>query len=162
MKKTLLRTVCALSIALGSMSAYADDVGALPEDEASEAAEANYQGVWYNAELDGQAFNIGQSGNLIAFAWYFYDDAGKATYLTLGGELVDGVVTSELIRTSYEGEATEAYDKDKVVRESVGDATITFDSVSGKATFEYTYDTDKTGTIELTPFFSQEAPVTDE
>ena len=113
------------------------------------AATGNYQDWWWNPALDGMGFNVGQQGDTVVVAWYFYESSGEPTFLMLAGPLVDDVVEGTLWRSSGPPPGP-GYDPEDVVRTDVGSAILTFES-GNSARFGYDYD-GGSGTILLQRF----------
>ncbi len=114
---------------------------------AEAAAAWDYEDIWWDASQSGMGFFIGHQGNVVGVGWFHYGSDGKATYLLLSGNLVNGVVTSNLERSTGPQPGL-SYDPNQVVRTPVGTATLTFNSATS-ATFSYNYD-GRSGTMNLT------------
>lgn len=135
MKKKLISTLCTVSISLCGMSA--------------QAAEQNYQDVWWDPDQSGMGFNIGQQDDVIVVAWYHYATDGRPTFLNLAGTLVNGVLEGKLDRTTGDAPG-DNYDAGSVVPSIAGTARISFSSDTS-ANFEYDFE-GKSGTIPLQRF----------
>jgi hypothetical protein len=116
----------------------------------------DYEDIWWDASKSGMGFFIGHQGNTVGVGWFHYGSDGKATYLLFSGNVVNGVVNSNLERST--GPLPGAgFDPNQVVRTSVGTATLTFNSANS-ATFNYNYD-GRTGTMNLTRMTFSDATI---
>jgi hypothetical protein len=99
---------------------------------------SNYQDWWWNPDLSGMGWNVGQQDNTITVAWYLYDSSENPTFLTLAGPLVGNAVEGTLFE-SFGPPPGPGYNPDDVERIDVGTARLVFQS-SNQATFTYDYD----------------------
>jgi YVTN family beta-propeller protein len=101
----------------------------------------NFQDLWWvtNGDESGWGINFTHQGNIIFATWFTYDANGKAWWLfSAAAETAVPKVYSGLIRTAMGPPFNaEPFDPNAVVRNTVGNATITV--IDGNhATFDYT------------------------
>lgn len=104
------------------------------------------QDIWWNAGQSGMGFFIGHQGSRLGIGWFHYGSDGKASYLLLSGDLVNGTVQGNLERSTGPQPGS-GYDAGQVVREIVGTASLTFHS-QNSATFSYNYD-GRSGSMDI-------------
>src|SRR6185295_13646145 len=61
-------------------------------------------GWWWNANESGRGFFIEMTGGVIYLGGYFYDDSGRATWLTSGGVVTDPYRYSGTLQSYRNGE----------------------------------------------------------
>ena len=110
-------------------------------------AAADYQDIWWDANQSGMGFFIGHQENRLGIGWFHYGSDGKAAYLLLSGDLVNGVVEGSLERSTGPQPGSD-YNAGLVQRQYVGTATLTFHS-DNSATLNYNYD-GRNGMMALT------------
>ncbi len=122
----------------------------------------DYQGWWWDPTQDGMGFNIEQQGDMLAIAWYHFDEDHSPTYALLAGT----IELNASGRKSLSGPLQKAegpppgagYNPTSVSRTTVGTATITFghsaDNVNvyeDAAVLEYTIN-GRSGSLNLSRF----------
>ncbi len=118
-------------------------------------ARSNYQDWWWDPAQSGMGWNVAQQGDVVAVAWFHYDAAGNASFLTLAGSLEGESLTGDLIRSSGPLPGP-GFNPASVTSTPVGSATLQFTS-SNSAVFTYNFD-GISGTVNLQRFtFSEDS-----
>ena len=110
---------------------------------------ANYTDWWWGGSaLDGEGVNVGQQANTVFVSWFTYDEQGNGMWVVFSGPLdsMGKVVSGLLYRTTGPALGT-TYDPAKVIRTSVGNATLTFADMHN-ATFAWSVN-GKSGSLAL-------------
>ncbi len=109
----------------------------------------DYQDWWWNSSQSGMGFNIGHQGDTVFVAWFLYDAAGSASFLTMAGSLANGQASGTLYRNTGPLPGP-GYDPAAVNSVAVGTASVSFNS-SNSGTFSYDYD-GRSGSIGIQRF----------
>lgn len=108
-----------------------------------------YQDFWWNPSMSGMGWNFSQQNSTVVMAWFHYGDDGKASFLTLSGELQSNKLKGNLYRST--GTPPQAnYNPANVNTAPVGTAEVEF-TASNAAVFTYSYD-GRSGRIDLERF----------
>lgn len=108
-----------------------------------------YQDFWWNPSMSGMGWNVSQQNNTVVMAWFNYGEDGKASFLTLSGELDSNKVKGMLYRSTGMPPQS-SYSPAIVNTQPVGTAELEFNA-SNSAVFTYKYD-GRSGRIVLERF----------
>ena len=106
----------------------------------SSSGNIDYTDLWWNPAESGWGLNLIQHPSRIIFGvWYTYGLDGKRTWFVMsGGQWTSAnTYTGDVQRVAGPSYAVSPFDASKVVRTSVGTATLTF-SDANNGTFSYT------------------------
>jgi hypothetical protein len=108
-----------------------------------------YQDFWWNPSMSGMGWNVSQQNNTVVMAWFNYDQDGKASFLTLSGDLDSNKVKGMLYRSTGMPPQSN-YNPAIVNTQPLGTAELEFNA-SNSAVFTYNYD-GRSGRIVLERF----------
>ncbi len=124
----------------------------------------DHQGWWWDPAQDGMGFNIEQQGDMLAIAWYHFDEDHSPSYALLAGMIEQNHRLSGPLQKAEGPPPGAGYNPADVSRTTAGTATITFGydentAYKDTAVFEYTIN-GRSGSLNLTRFPMQAAPKT--
>jgi hypothetical protein len=103
------------------------------------AAEANHQGLWWNAQESGWGINLAHQGDIVFATWFTYGADNKPQWYTIRADRTAANVYAGPV-SSFTGPpfSSVPFPPNVNVKTAVGTATLTFAADGRSAAFSYT------------------------